>query len=79
MGQMTKLILTLGHKGCRYKVMKIYAVEKVEIKDLCGAGDTFMASLCVKYLKNSDIVQSIDFANECATEVVQEKGVNTME
>ena len=74
----SKLIVTLGPKGCRYND-KIYGVSKVEIKDLCGAGDTFMAALCVKYLKTKDIDQSIVFANECATEVVQKKGVNTID
>jgi len=38
-----------------------------------------MAALCVKYLKTKDIDQSIVFANECATEVVQKKGVNTID
>lgn len=72
-----KTIVTLGSKGCRLKE-KIYSVEKVEIKDLCGAGDTFMASLCVKYVETSDIEKSLVFANECATQVVQLKGVNVI-
>ena len=72
-----KTIVTLGSKGCRLKD-KIYSVEKVEIKDLCGAGDTFMASLCVKYVETSDIEKSLVFANECATQVVQLKGVNVI-
>ncbi len=73
-----KLIVTLGPKGCQYNG-KTYSVEKVEIKDLCGAGDTFMAALCVKFLKTNDIDESIDFANKCTTEVVQKKGVNTID
>ena len=72
-----KVIVTLGSKGCMYKE-KIYPVSKVEIKDLCGAGDTFIAALCVKYLKTGNIDSAIEFANECATEVVQLKGVNTV-
>tara|TARA_R110001599_G_scaffold278458_2_gene479786 strand:- start:233 stop:982 length:750 start_codon:yes stop_codon:yes gene_type:complete len=73
-----KVIVTLGSKGCMLKD-KVYSVDKVEIKDLCGAGDTFMAGLCVNYLKNKDIDTAINFANECATEVVQLKGVNTVD
>tara|TARA_A100001515_G_scaffold77288_1_gene61368 strand:- start:5743 stop:6489 length:747 start_codon:yes stop_codon:yes gene_type:complete len=73
----SKLIVTLGEKGCIYN-NKVYPVEKVEIKDLCGAGDTFMSALCVSYLQNGDIERAIDFANECATKVVQMKGVNTI-
>ena len=56
----------------------VKSINKVEIKDLCGAGDTFIASLCVKFLKTRDIRQSMIFANECATKVVQSKGVNTV-
>jgi len=70
-----KIIQTLGEDGCRFG-SKIFSVEKVEIKDLCGAGDTFLASLCVKYLKTRDIEESIIFANHCSTKVVQMKGVN---
>lgn len=72
-----KIIQTLGEKGCSLD-KKIYAVDKVEIKDLCGAGDTFLASLCAKYLKTKDIDQSIEYANKCATQVVQLKGVNVI-
>jgi bifunctional ADP-heptose synthase (sugar kinase/adenylyltransferase) len=72
-----KTIVTLGSKGCRLKD-KTYSVEKVEIKDLCGAGDTFVAALCVEYVKTSDIERSMVFANKCATQVVQLKGVNVV-
>ena len=72
-----KVIATLGSDGCKLG-NKIYQVEKVEIKDLCGAGDTFMAGLCVNYLKSKNIDEAIEFANQCATEVVQLKGVNTV-
>jgi len=73
----SKIIQTLGEKGCKLGDT-LYPVEKVEIKDLCGAGDTFMASLCVHYLRTKDIDQSIKYANLCATKVVQKKGVNTI-
>lgn len=72
------LIVTLSEKGCRYKE-KIFPVNKVEVRDMSGAGDTFMASLVCKFLKTKDIYQSILFANECASEVVQRKGVVTVE
>ena len=70
-----KLIITLGGRGCKYK-NKIYDVEKVEIKDLSGAGDTFISSLVYKYILTNNINQSIRFANQCSTIVVQQKGVN---
>ena len=72
-----KVIQTLGSDGCLLG-NKQFPVDKVEIKDLCGAGDTFLASLCVKFLKTKDIFQSLIFANDCATKVVQMKGVNVI-
>jgi D-beta-D-heptose 7-phosphate kinase/D-beta-D-heptose 1-phosphate adenosyltransferase len=68
------LIVTLGPKGCNYRD-KNYPVEKVEVKDMTGAGDTFISGLVVEYLKTGDIDKSIRFANDCATKVVQKKGV----
>ena len=70
-----KLIVTLGEDGCMYKNRK-FSVEKVEIKDVSGAGDTFFAGLISKYLNTKDIFESIKFANDCATKVVQRKGVS---
>jgi len=72
-----KMIVTLGSRGCRYKD-KIIGVIKVEIRDLVGAGDTFLASLVYNFVKRGNIYVAIDFANECATQVVQQRGVNTI-
>ena len=72
---MNKLIVTLGENGCMYKG-EVFSVEKVEIKDVSGAGDTFFAGLITKYLNTGDIFKSIKFANECASKVVQRKGVS---
>ena len=43
-----------------------------------GAGDTFLAALCVNFLKTKKIEEAIDYANKCATIVVQKKGVTTV-
>jgi len=72
-----KLVVTLGSKGCCFKD-KIYPVRKVDIKDVSGAGDTFMSGLVVEYLKTSDIESSILYANQCATIAVQKKGVTVI-
>ena len=69
-----KMIVTIGSKGCKYKD-KIYPVPEVSVKDVSGAGDTFLAALVMAYLKNNDIETAITFANECATKVVQKRGV----
>ena len=73
---MNKFIITLGPNGCKHK-NKTYSVPKVEIKDTSGAGDTFIAALAVEYARSQKIEKAILFANECATSVVQKKGVTT--
>ena len=70
-----KLIVTLGSEGALHQDV-IYPVKKVEIKDVSGAGDTFIAGLAVKYTKTSNICESIEYANNCATMVVQKRGVS---
>ena len=72
-----KLIVTLGSKGCTHKGTS-YLVDRVEIKDTSGAGDTFLAGLVYEYIASRDIHKAMQFANECATKVVQMKGVNVV-
>ena len=74
---LNKTIITCGDKGCLFREDR-YLVEKVPIKDLSGAGDTFLAGLVVEYLKSNDIVKAINFAQECTTIVVQKHGVSTI-
>jgi D-beta-D-heptose 7-phosphate kinase/D-beta-D-heptose 1-phosphate adenosyltransferase len=72
-----KLIITRSDEGCEYKNI-IYPVEKVNIKDVSGAGDTFISGLVCEYIRTNSIVEAIKFAQECATIVVQKKGVCTI-
>ena len=71
------IITTLGSGGAIYRGIQ-YDVKDVEIKDLSGAGDTFLAGLVCKYLRTNNIEESINFANECATDVVQKQGVTVI-
>ena len=72
-----KLIITLGSNGCRYKGLE-YPVKKVSVKDVSGAGDTFLAGLVYGYLDTNSIYKGIKFAQECTTIVVQKHGVSTV-
>lgn len=73
-----KLIVTMSERGAMYDG-KTYPVNRdIEVRDLSGAGDTFMASLVVKYIETKNIEESIIFANDNATIVVQKKGVVTI-
>jgi sugar/nucleoside kinase (ribokinase family) len=58
--------------------VKRYNVKRVDVKDTSGAGDSFMAGLVIKYMETEDIVQSIQFANICAAEVVKHRGVTVI-
>lgn len=72
-----QLIVTLGSKGCRYD-QTLFPVEAVEIRDLVGAGDTFLAALTVNYMTTGNIVEALNFANYCATQVIQHRGVKVL-
>jgi len=72
-----KLIITLSSKGCKYKD-KTFPVEKVQIRDVSGAGDTFLSGLVAEYVLTQDIEKAILFAQQCATIVVQKPGVSTI-
>jgi bifunctional ADP-heptose synthase (sugar kinase/adenylyltransferase) len=70
-----KIIHTIGGEGCEFQSNR-YPVDKMEIKDTSGAGDSFMAGLAVEYLKEENIINAIKFANKCASEVVKHRGVS---
>ena len=81
-----KLIITKGSKGCQY-LDKIYPVPTVEsIKDYSGAGDTFFAGFVLNFLEKmyekgynkKNVKSAINYAQECATIVVQKHGVATI-
>ena len=71
-----KTIITLGSGGCKSNDTHINA-NKVEVRDVVGAGDTFLAALSIKYLESKNILESMKFANKCASEVVKYRGVTT--
>jgi D-beta-D-heptose 7-phosphate kinase/D-beta-D-heptose 1-phosphate adenosyltransferase len=69
-----ELIITYGSKKVEYK-NRSYIPPKVETHDVCGAGDTFLASLIFKYLEEYDMDQAIKFAMQAASVTVQHIGV----
>jgi len=73
-----KIICTVGENGCNFRGNN-YPVNKVEVMDVSGAGDSFMAGLVIEYLKSEDIEKSIRFANECSSNVVQHPGVTIID
>jgi len=70
------LIATNGKDGAILDFAERFPITKEhEVRDLSGAGDTFLAALVASYIKNDDICEAIEFANRCAAWVVSQKGV----
>lgn len=69
-----KIIHTRGADGCDF-LGKNFPVERCDIRDTSGAGDSFMAALVVEFLKKSDIEKCIVAANAAASKVVRTRGV----
>lgn len=72
------LIVTMSERGCMYNEKRYSVDNTVEVRDLSGAGDTWMASFVVKYIEHKNIDESIKVANDNATLVVQKRGVTTI-
>lgn len=71
--QYSNLIVTRGSDGCYYNDTH-YPAEKVNVYDVVGAGDTFLAALTYGYLKSNDINKAISLANRAAAVAVQNYG-----
>lgn len=69
-----ELIVTAGDEGAYYKNIH-YPTEKVEVVDVCGAGDTFLSALVFKYLDTKNMNSAIKFANKASAVSVQHSGV----
>jgi len=77
----TSLIVTSGESGATLyhkSDTTQYPTQKVVLRDVCGAGDTFLAALVFRYCGTQDIGSSIGFANTCAANVVSRFGVVTL-
>jgi bifunctional ADP-heptose synthase (sugar kinase/adenylyltransferase) len=67
------LIITRGGVGTEYRG-KIYPAEKVNVFDVVGAGDTFLAALVVGYIQSKSIQTAIPIANKAAAVAVSHTG-----
>jgi D-beta-D-heptose 7-phosphate kinase/D-beta-D-heptose 1-phosphate adenosyltransferase len=68
------LIVTRGSDQVTYKDEE-YDVPQVDVFDVCGAGDTFLAALAYKYCITKNISMAIKFAIKASTITVQHNGV----
>lgn len=67
------IIVTRGSKGAEYDGI-LYPGERVNVYDVVGAGDTFLAALTFGYLKYGSIQEAIPLANKAAAIAVSNPG-----
>lgn len=70
----SSLIVTRGGKNVTYGE-DCYYPPKVNVHDVCGAGDTFLAALTFQYLRKNDMEAAILFAIKAASVTVKHIGV----
>lgn len=69
----TELIVTQGKAGALYKG-ELYPAPSIEVIDVCGAGDTFLASMVYFHLVTCNMNLAIPLANKASAITVQKLG-----
>ena len=72
-----RCIVTLGSKGSRLNGDLVDINKPVEVLDLSGAGDTYMAAFATWFLEKGTPLNAMNFANTMASRVVSKQGVTT--
>jgi D-beta-D-heptose 7-phosphate kinase/D-beta-D-heptose 1-phosphate adenosyltransferase len=72
------LIVTMSERGGMYNEKRYPVDNSIEVRDLSGAGDTWMASFVYEYIQSNNMDKAIKLANDNATIVVQKRGVTTI-
>jgi D-beta-D-heptose 7-phosphate kinase/D-beta-D-heptose 1-phosphate adenosyltransferase len=67
------LVVTYGERGVIYNDFA-FGARTVEVADVCGAGDTFLAALTYQYLNTHDLHKAITFAIDASAITVQHLG-----
>jgi sugar/nucleoside kinase (ribokinase family) len=67
-------VVTQGDKGVAWNG-RSFPAKLVEVADVCGAGDTFLAALVYQYLATNDMRAAITFAIDASAVTVQRLGV----
>ena len=74
---MRRMIITKAERGAEFQGV-LYPVEPRDVRDVSGAGDSFFAALLVRYTETRDVRDAIQFANGCASDVIQHRGVTVI-
>lgn len=68
------LIVTNGAEGCFHNGNN-YPATPVEVMDVCGAGDTFLASFSYAHAATKNMKKALEIANRCASIACSHMGV----
>ncbi len=71
------LIITKAEKGCYFKGKDYPIKHPSEVRDVSGAGDTFLAAFAYSLTLTLDTDTSITFAQDRCQRVIRKKGVAT--
>jgi len=71
--QTQDIIVTLGPKGALWSG-QLFETQKVDVFDVCGAGDVFLSALVYGYLRHGNLPDAIAIANRCASLSVAKMG-----
>lgn len=78
--QIKNLIVTHGEKPAQLRkygqLVRQFEVRPIENPNVVGAGDIFLASIVVEYLKSENIEKSIEFAIETTAKSIGRKNEN---
>jgi bifunctional ADP-heptose synthase (sugar kinase/adenylyltransferase) len=76
--QCDNLIITKAAEGCSYRGKDYLIKHPSEVRDVSGAGDTFLAAFAYAYTLTNETDSSIAFAQDCCQKVIRKKGVTTV-
>ena len=71
------LIITQSGRGCKFCDENFPIKHPAEVRDVSGAGDTFLAAFSYSYTTTKNVRDSIAFAQDCCQKVISKKGVVT--
>lgn len=71
-------IITLGARGCSFKGNNYHLKSTSQVRDVTGAGDTFLAAFSLYYLTTQDIELAIAYAQRCCKIVISKSGTATI-
>lgn len=61
-----EIIVTLGPNGAKWRETT-FPTKSVQVHDVCGAGDVFIASFATAILEGNSFKEAVRFANICAS------------